>query len=194
MKRNLVILFIILGYRSIKANDTIQKFPEYLLPDHIKIQFAGNIGFFSAGLGYEFFNNRLSSDILVGYVPTTITDETIINIVFKNTVRLFNLNRRNPDRMFTTFSFSTNFETGNNSFFILPDKYPDGYYSTKAITFGLNLGFVYRGNYKERKFFRQFEYYAEAGTLATYLYYNIKRKDYLNPDIFSLALGINIKI
>ena len=38
-----------------------------LLPDYLKIQYAGNIGFISLGTGYSFFSDKINMDVFYGY-------------------------------------------------------------------------------------------------------------------------------
>ncbi len=197
MKKIILVLSICMQINILFADDFYGK--DYnerspFRPDHLKGQFAGNIGFISAGFGYESFGGKLSSDLLLGYVPEFIGNATIFTIVQKNTIRGKNLRIKHLQHVYPLAGFSINVETGNNSFLTLPDYYPNGYYSTNAVTFSFFAGAAYQGKVRTNSFFKQIEYYAEVGTLGTYIYYNIKRKEYLNPDILSLAFGINIKI
>ncbi|MCK5029563.1 MAG: hypothetical protein KAR57_08010, partial [Bacteroidales bacterium] len=43
------------------------------LPDYVKLQFAGGIGFLSTGIGYTFFDHRLDVSFFYGYVPEYFT-------------------------------------------------------------------------------------------------------------------------
>lgn len=164
-----------------------------LKPDHIKMQFAGNIGFISAGIGYETFGGKLHSDILIGYLPEFIGNTTVVTFSQKNTFNFRNFNYRPINKFNITVGASINVESGRNSFIKLPEYYPDGYYSTNAITFGLFAGLKYQGKYEPSSKIKQLEYYAEIGTLATYLYYSFYNEDYFEDDIYSLALGVNLK-
>lgn len=168
--------------------------PSHFLPDHITGQFAGNIGVLSAGFGYASSSGKLSSDLMIGYVPRFIGDATIITIAQKNTFKGRNFRYQKLHNLYPSLGFSINIETGNSSFLQLPSEYPNGYYSTNAIKFGLFAGLNYEGKVKPDSRFKQLVYYAEVGTLGSYVYYNIKRKEYFNPDILSLALGVKIKL
>lgn len=165
-----------------------------LYPDQFKAQFAGNIGVVSAGFGYQTFGGKIMSDLMVGYAPKFITNAEIVTIVQKNTFQGRNFKKNKLQRIYPIAGFSINIETGRNSFLKLPDRYPEGYYGTNAITYSIFSGLTYQGKVNNKAFVRQLEYYCEVGTLATYVYYNYMRKEYLNPDILSLALGVNIKL
>lgn len=168
------------------------KFP--LMPNQIKSQVAGNIGVVSAGFGKEFLNGKLNSSLMVGYVPKFIGKTEIITFSQKNTFRGRNFRIKKLDRIYPTAGFSINMESGNNSFLTLPDKYPNGYYSTNAITFGLFTGLTYTSKTFNNSWIKDIEYFAEVGTLAMYVYYTMESNKYFNPDIFSLAIGVNVNL
>lgn len=191
---SIVLVFtLIANLFSANKKDT-QNHRSPFLPDHYTAQFAGNIGVLSAGFGYQTASGRLSSDLMIGYVPHFIGNATIITISQKNTIKLRNFRPSFIQRCYPSLGLSINIETGNNSFISLPSNYPEGYYSTNAVKFGLFTGLNYQGKVQANKWYKQFEYYAELGTLGSYIYYNIMSKDYLNLDIFSLALGVKIRM
>jgi hypothetical protein len=41
-------------------------------PDHIKVQYAGGIGFISIGAGYSTKNQKLEGDLSYGYLPKSV--------------------------------------------------------------------------------------------------------------------------
>ena len=43
-----------------------------IVPHYAKLQFAGGIGFLSAGIGYQSKNKRLQYDLMYGYVPESL--------------------------------------------------------------------------------------------------------------------------
>ncbi|MCK4464771.1 MAG: hypothetical protein KAU83_03585 [Bacteroidales bacterium] len=172
------------------SNDTLSiKEKSWYVPDYAKLQFAGNIGFLSFGIGYELFKKHLQSDIFYGYVPNFIGGATIHTISQKNTFVLYEY-ERNRYIISPTAGFSTNFETGNNSFLLLPDKYPKGYYLTNAIHFTLFIGGKIHWAPKKQSKIKGLDFYVELGTVGTYLWYKILSKEIKMKDISSLALGI----
>jgi len=56
-----------------------------IVPHHIKLQFAGSIGFISVGTGYEFAKKKLQGDFYYGYVPEKIGGINIHSITAKLT-------------------------------------------------------------------------------------------------------------
>lgn len=51
-----------------QAQDNNEKRKE-IIPDHVKLQFAGTIGMVSVGAGYEWAHHKLEGDLYYGYVP-----------------------------------------------------------------------------------------------------------------------------
>lgn len=195
MKKVVLFLSLYAGFLLIgvsKAKGQYHEFP--LMPNRVKTQVAGNIGVVSAGFGKEFLNGRLNSSLIIGYVPKFVGKTEIVTFSQKNTFRGRNFETVALKQFYPTVGFSINMESGNNSFLILPDRYPKGYYSTNAITFGLFSGIVYQGKVWEGSKIERLEYFAEVGTLAMYVYYSMESKKYFNPDIFSLAIGVNINL
>ncbi len=165
---------------------------KWYMPDYIKIQYAGNIGFLSIGAGYEWWREIAQTDILYGYVPEHKGEATIHTFTIKNTFRLYQFNIKQKYNISPILGFSVSLEPGQNSYLRVPDKYPEGYYSTNSIYACLNLGVKSKFIFDEKRFFSSIETYAEINTLADYLFYNIIAQEDHNNIIYSLALGVNI--
>ena len=196
MKKNriLIILLSILFINPIFSNKIIEKNQKkWYMPDYAKLQFAGNIGFFSIGIGYTFFNGLLASDLLYGYVPEFIANTKIHTITKKNTFSFLNKNIKNYILSPIT-GFTISYETGNNSFLLLPDRYPEGYYFTNAFHSTFFLGGKIHKNFDPKSKIKGIDFYIELGTVDLYLYYFFLSKELKIYDIFSLALGVNIHI
>ncbi len=75
--------FILISFLSIGQivhSDTAKK---WYVPTHATIQYAGNFGFISAGGGYDFFIDRMSFDLMFGYLPESIGGITIFSLNLK---------------------------------------------------------------------------------------------------------------
>ena len=192
--RNIFTLFValLLFHNAFAQDSTLMKDKAFFIPDYIKTQFAGNIGFLSVGFGYKFLNNHLYSELLYGYVPVSISKaEKIHTITIKNTFSILN-----KEIKLITLSpitgFTASFETGNNSFLKLPDKYPKDYYSTNAFHFTLFIGALVHKDFNNSKIINGADMYFELGTVDTYLWYAIISKEVKINKIFSSAIGINL--
>lgn len=78
----------------------------YLSLDEMKIQFAGNIGFFSIGVSKRFFQNKLDSSLFYGHVPERIGGRALNSLAVKNSYHFFDLFNRNHHYASTYFGFS----------------------------------------------------------------------------------------
>lgn len=59
-------------------------------PDYAKMQFAGNLGVLSVGVGYQLFNKVVYTELLYGYVPVSISKANEIHLIsIKNTFPLY---------------------------------------------------------------------------------------------------------
>lgn len=100
-----------------------------LIPDYINLQYGGSIGYFSAGVGYYFLNEKTTVSLHYGFVPKSKGGP--INILTpKFAYRPFeikiNENLRwqpiNPT-IFVSYTLGRNFDKEFD-----PNQYPDGYY------------------------------------------------------------------
>ena len=73
------ILLLLVGINQLRA----QKFWNKLIPDDVNLQYAGSIGFLSAGAGYDLWNEKAALSVHVGYVPESLGGElTIVSAKF----------------------------------------------------------------------------------------------------------------
>jgi hypothetical protein len=165
----------------------------WYIPDYAKIQFAGNIGLLSVGVGYEVFKDVLYSELLYGYVPVSVSKAKEIHLItIKNTFPFFTKKIGNNFTLSPIAGFTASLDTGNNSFLKLPDKYPKGYYITNAIHFTVFVGAKVHKNFVNSKIIKGADLYFELGTVETYLVYAITSKEVKINDVFSSAIGINL--
>ena len=161
-------------------------------PDYAKMQFAGNLGLLSVGVGYQLFNKVLYTELLYGYVPVSISKANEIHLIsIKNTFPLYRKKIGNYT-VSPIAGFTGSLETGNNSFLVLPDKYPKGYYVPSAIHFTLFIGVLVHKDFGISKRIKGIDFYYELGTVETYLWSAITSKEIGLNAIFSTAIGINL--
>ncbi|WP_299665683.1 hypothetical protein [uncultured Polaribacter sp.] len=174
-------------------NDTKAKDSVWYLPDYAKIQFAGNIGLLSVGVGYEIIHRAWYSEFLYGYVPESVSEaEKIHLITIKNTFPICTKEMGTNFTLSPIVGFTASLETGNNSFLKVPEKYPKGYYITNAIHFTLFTGVSIHKKFPNSKMIKGADFYFELGTVETYLWYAITSKEVKLNDIFSTAIGVNL--
>ncbi|MGV3587078.1 MAG: hypothetical protein ACO1OF_08765 [Adhaeribacter sp.] len=123
-----VLLLIAAATKAQDSHTTNSNRPWYL-PDHAVVQFAGNIGLFSAGPGYSYAHDKVQTDILYGITPGFET-KTSIHILTAKTayhpvkVMLKNGYMLEPLRLGLGISYSA----GHQFYTKWPSRYPDGYY------------------------------------------------------------------
>lgn len=193
IKNILILPIILLFFTQLYAQEPrLTKEKSWYIPNYAKVQFAGNIGFISAGVGYQIFNKVLYSELLYGYVPESISEaESIHLITIKNTFPIFRKEIGKNLTISPIAGFTTSLEIGTNTFTTLPGKYPDGYYIPNAFHFTLFGGVMVHKNFISSKIIKGVDFYIETGTVETYLWYAITSKDVNLNDVFSLDIGIN---
>lgn len=171
-----------------------------LIPDAGIIQFAGSIGFFSAGISYDVFENKRGNlDLMYGYVPESRGGKlSIASIKFAYRPWEFNIHDHikiypfNPGIFFTyTFhpDLSFNFDTS---------QYPKGYYYwSEAIRPHLSIS--NEVEFDTKKFFkgtaiRAVSIYSEFNTNDYYVVNYFQNMSALRPsDVFQLGIGLKLK-
>ena len=190
-------ILILVTLPAIAANaslsDSARARPWYL-PHYVPIQFAGNIGFLSTGVGYTSNHGNYQLSLLYGYAPRVIAGAEIHTIAAKNIFPLSRHAMRNNQTLIPYVGLGLMVEVGGNSFFRQPDHYPEGYYD-----FPKNLHVTGYGGAKlqrhfpdEFRMFRGVEFFAEAGTVDIYLWYKAMSNQIKFHQVFSLALGVNL--
>lgn len=176
-----------------QESDTL-KTKKWYVPDYVKVQYAGNIGLFSVGAGYDLFSDLVSTELLYGYVPESVSEaKEIHTITLKNTFPLYT-------KHWDAFSasaisgFTFSYETGNNSQLKYPDKYPEGYYFTNAFHMTFFGGINLHKEIEASKMLTGIDFYIEFGTLETYLFYKVTSNEVGLDDVFSTAIGINLHL
>ena len=56
-----------------------------IIPDHLKVQYAGSIGYLSVGAGYEWAKKKLHGDLYYGFVPESVGGVNIHSLTAKLT-------------------------------------------------------------------------------------------------------------
>jgi hypothetical protein len=165
----------------------------WYLPHYVPLQFAGNIGFLSTGVGYKSNKENYELNILYGYVPTSIGDQTIHMITAKNMFPLARYLTWNNQTIIPYLGLGLVIEVSGHAFFTLPSHYPKGYYdfpkNLHVTGFaGVKLKYLFED---DNTFLRGLEFYAEAGTIDLYIWYKFISNEIKLNEIFGLAVGVN---
>lgn len=184
--------FRLISQNTIKTNDDPSK--KYL-PDNITLQYAGGLGFLSAGAGYSFLNEKIDVSILYGYVPKFVSVKDLHSLNFQLTAKLFKINL-SKDVKIMPLNIGGYFQHtfGNEYWVKLPDEYPRGYYWWSP---GLNTGFFVGSEIKtkllaNKSYSSGTSFYVNVGTKSYYLASKIGNSSISFSDIINVGFGIII--
>lgn len=166
-----------------------------IIPDYLNMQFAGNIGAASIGIGYYLNPIRsLSFDMIYGYSPSNLTNVDIHNIIIRLNYKptTINLPKKWSMKPIFNMAISMHLIDDNSIFKKLPSIYPKGHYAPNAFRFHFDFGGILRYDFTQHTFFKAVELYVTSTTNDLYLYSIFKAKRMAITDIFSIAIGLNI--
>jgi hypothetical protein len=184
-----VALLLLAGLAVPGAADAARDDRPWYVPDHAKLQLAGDIGFLSPGVGWELARNRLEVDLFFGWVPESIGGHDIYSATAKLSYAPWRL-RAGPQWRIQPLrtALQVTWTFGSEYFVRQPGRYPSGYYDIPtALHAGLALGAaVIRKLPRER----DLTLYAEAVALDTMLRdWHENRETIAASDVLSLAIG-----
>jgi hypothetical protein len=189
----LVILVAFFVLPSAQAQDPSLAKKHWYTPDHVKAQFAGSMGLFSAGAGYTIFRDRTDLDVYGGYLPHKFSGDELFILTLKITQPLWRIKKKS-DWLFTplttgiyvTYTFGEKFSTD------LPEWYPSGYYWWKeSLRPNIFLGGNVMRKTKGHSRFSSFGAYYELGTNDLKLVSYVQNTGYLTVlDILHMGIGV----
>jgi hypothetical protein len=164
-------------------------------PDQLKLQFAGNVGFLSPGVGYAWAGRRVEADLFFGWVPRAVGGEDIVSFTAKLTWLPWevDLGRRWFLRPLST-GLQLTYTLGDEYFVTLPSKYGPGYYDHPT---ALRAGVAFGGalGRKGSGAIRELSVYAELVALDLMLVAWARNRETIGPtDVFSLAIGLRFAL
>ncbi len=195
--KNFIVLVLALtlsinSYGQEKESKDSSKYKMFL-PDYVKLQYAGGIGFMSIGVGYTFFKNRLDVTMFYGYVPKAFSVTDLHSISLQLTVKLlkFDINE-NIQLLPLNFGWYAHHTFGNEFWVKLPDKYSKGYYWWSP---GRNAGIFIGSEIKTKLFASKIPasgtaFYIRIGSRGLYLASKFGNSTIPLKDIIELGFGI----
>lgn len=168
---------------------------KWYVPDHIKMQFAGNIGFISGGPGYISRNKSLETDLLVGFLPEKFGGDALVSISAKTTYSPWKINAKNSSYLvpfsmgaYLSYTFGPQFDSR------WPSYYPSGYYWwATAIRSGAYVGGKVGRQITVNKRKSSVELYYELGSYDLLMISYVQNRKFLSlPDITNLSFGVKL--
>lgn len=197
MIKKLKYIFIIAALSIVTSLSGQDKNKAWYIPDHYKMQFAGNIGFVSFGAGYLHGKDKLETDLFTGYLPKFIGGDRVITLTLKSTyapwekqlkenlsIKPFTLG------LFLSYSFGSQFDT------ISPNEYPEGYYWwASSLRVGGFIGGMVTLDYNKGDNKKRITFFYELGTYDLLLLSYVQNTEQLKVwDVTSLALGVKFDL
>jgi hypothetical protein len=181
----------LLAEDSTKTEKSVKR--AWYLPHYVPIQYAGHIGFISAGVGFQARKENYQLSLVYGYAPPSIAGVRIHAITAKNIFHLHKFHLSEKRSLFPYVALGLSFELGGKSFFTLPSNMPEGYYDfPKSVHLVASGGLKLRYNTNRYKPFRGFEFFAEATTIDAYIWYKVISDEVKMRDILSVAVGVHL--
>ena len=166
-----------------------------LLPDYVKLQYAGGIGFISVGVGYTFFKNRLDVTMFYGYVPKSFSIEDLHSISLQLTAKFLRYKvNDNIEILPLNIGWYAHHTFGSEFWITLPDKYTKGYYWWSP---GRNAGIFVGGEVKTKLFASKSPasgtaFYIRIGSRGLYIASKAGNSSIPLTDIIELGFGVAI--
>lgn len=189
MGRRLWIIWLLLCESLLaEAQDSSRR--RSLLPHHLKVQYAGGIGFVSVGVGYGSRNDKLEGDFYYGYVPKSVGGVYIHSVSSKLTWHMLKkVERKSWELRPLSAGVLLSYTFGKQYFLFSPKNYPYSYYDfPTAMHAGVFVGGrVDRVGKNGRKVGLYYELGSNDREITSYLN---NRSSIKLPEILNLALGV----
>jgi len=199
-KLGLILVFaFLLGQKQSLAQESTPKDTlgkcSVLIPDYMKLQYAGGIGFMSVGVGYTFFKSKLDVTMFYGYVPKTFNIVDLHSISLQLTFKLLKYKvNDNIEILPLNIGWYAHHTFGNEFWISLPDKYTKGYYWWSP---GRNAGIFIGGELKTKLFANETPasgtaFYFRIGSRGLYIASKAGNSTIPITDIIELGFGVAI--
>ena len=159
------------------------------VPHHVKLQFAGSIGFLSGGFGYESAKRKLQYDFLYGYVPEKFGGITIHSVTGKLTWFIISKQLKKGFRIDPlTTGFLVNYTFGKQYFLFTTPHYPGFYYGFPTAA---HIGIFIGGAITKNKLGLYYEIGTHLKDLSGYVG-NARTLNFV--DILNIGIGTRIAL
>ncbi|MBQ1973964.1 MAG: hypothetical protein II222_06485 [Paraprevotella sp.] len=185
-------------YEIRKANRERQW--QRLIPTHLKLQYAGSIGFMSLGVGWSYGkSNQWETDLMFGFVPKYDSDKNKLVFTVKQSYIPWIVRFGDSDFNFKPLACGVFFSSVLTGDFWIsePDRYPGGYYNFST-RFRANIFLGQRITYfhprEKRTYIQGCSLYYEFSACDADLVTFFGDKCIKIEDILSLALGLKVHL
>lgn len=183
------------NYRYNNRIERIKNRWSALVPNKAMMQYAGDIGMISLGIGWEYGrHDQWETYIIVGFLPKKDTRKSYRTFTLKELYTPWDIRVKgnfNIQPLFVTMMMNTIF--GEEFWVKQPERYPSGYYTfATKLRFHLGIGQKISLNipYKKRRWYNRIALYYEVSTCDLYLRQKILNKSIPLKDIICLGIGV----
>lgn len=187
----LFIFFILLaGMLCMPVSASAQKsYGDYLRPDAVQIQYAGNYGLMSVGLGQEFCKDILTSYLVFGYLPKAVNGVEVKTWAVKNTIQMKQFDLHNQRLMFYT-GVSLIYYQSHNTYTRFPKYFPKSYYDFPT---SLHAAPLIGSSWIWNTAKNGIAFFSEFSTLDYYLINFFRNRNLNFFNLWNLSFGINCR-
>lgn len=168
---------------------------KWYAPDGVTLQFAGNIGMFSAGPQYSFLKDKVDAELLYGFVPKLDAEEVLHLLTIRGRYKPFNRLDLGDKLTLTplriglglSYYFRDQFSTSWDSAY--PTK--NYYWWTSSLRITGGAGFEINRQLHQGGTIKEVGFFAEVGTYDLIVTSAVKDKTLTAWDIMSFSIGIS---
>jgi hypothetical protein len=171
------------------SSDTVSKHKN---PTFAQVQYAGNMGLVSVGIGKSFFSERLSACLIYGYLPKNTNGADVHTVALKSYYSVIKKQINPKSALEGYLGASIIRGITKNTYLKYPSQFPKNYYPPNAYHLALFTGAKHTSLIKNNKLFEKIAAFIEFGTIDYELWYGIKT-DYIGFfDLWNVSFGITL--
>lgn len=173
-----------------------KEFWERLAPNLYSVQFAGGMGMFSVGMGWDYgSSDQWETHLSVGFLPNRYGNPVYWTATLKENYMPWRVGLGNSPLELRPFCVALGLNSILHGDFWTsePDRYPGGYYGfSSRLRFILGVGQRLTVNipYERRRLGRQLSVYYEVSTCDLYVRQKILCSSIPLKDIITLGIGV----
>lgn len=189
----MVLIFNLNGHVFASDNKDENLYKRIFSPDYLNVQYAGNAGLGSMGIGYISKDGKKKFGLNYGYLPKWVNGVQAHSVSAKGAFQLTGL--RPIKSVYISGYAGTNFiySMTHNTFATLPGYYLDNYYIPTAFHFAPFIGLKMGKSLPENRIpVRVF--YFELGTIDYYLINSVKHSFRHFFPGWNLCVGISLPL
>ena len=170
-----------------------------LIPNIFTLQFAGGIGMFSAGVGWDYGrSDQWETHVLVGFTPKRYNYQTYWTLTLREMYNPWKIRFGNGCSIKPlSVNLAVNSILHGDFWMSEPDRYPNGYYGfSSRMRFHLGIGqrFTFAIPERKRWMSSSLSVYYEISTCDLYVRQKFLNKKIPLKDIITLAVGLQWSI